>query len=276
MCVSKKLLFFLLLCSPSVFGQVVNISDTIFKAYLVGDTLINTNRDGEIQVGEASAFTDAIDVKSLGISDLTGIEAFTAITYLDCSSNSLTGLHVTNNTALTDLYCAGNSLTSLNVSKNTALTWLYCADNSLTGLHVTNNTALTFLRCYNNSLTDLDVSKNTALTKLHCAGNSLTSLDVSGATALIYLHCANNSLTGLDVSKNTALTDLRCGGNSLTGLDVRNGNNGNFWYFNAINNPNLTCISVDDASWSNANWSSDKDSLTVYSNDCITVGTKDN
>jgi Leucine-rich repeat (LRR) protein len=59
----------------------------------------------------------------MNISNLTGIEAFTALTYLDCRVNQLTSLDVSQNTALTLLSCEGNQLTSLDVSQNTALTW---------------------------------------------------------------------------------------------------------------------------------------------------------
>jgi hypothetical protein len=55
----------------------------------VADIAINTNADGEIQVSEASAYAGGINVAGLGISDLTGIEAFTALQALDCSNNIL-------------------------------------------------------------------------------------------------------------------------------------------------------------------------------------------
>jgi Leucine-rich repeat (LRR) protein len=64
----------------------------------------------------------SLNVYSQNIADLTGIEAFTALTYLDCWDNQLTSLNVSQNTALTSLYCYDNQLTSLNVSQNTALT----------------------------------------------------------------------------------------------------------------------------------------------------------
>ena len=39
-------------------AQNVNIPDANFKAYLVGNTSINTNLDSEIQVTEASVLQD--------------------------------------------------------------------------------------------------------------------------------------------------------------------------------------------------------------------------
>ena len=209
----KQLVFFSLFVVPLFVSAQVNIPDVSFKAYLLGNSSINTNSDAFIQVAEATAFTGNIDVGFSGISDLTGIEAFTALTQLDCDNNSLT---------------------TLDVSQNTALTTLYCFNNPL-----------------------------------------LTSLDVSGATALTDLVCFNNSLTALDVSQNTALKGLFCQNNSLTSLDVRNGNNVNFVNFFATGNASLTCISVDDSTYSNANWSLGKDAWASFNNNCL-VGIEDN
>ena len=134
-----------------------------------------------------------------------------------------------------------------------------------------------------NTVTSLDVNGQniadltgieafTALTYLNCSYNLLTSLDVSQNTALTYLNCFGNQLTSLDVSQNTALNYLDCEGNQLTSLDVRNGNNTNFIYFYASNNSNLFCISVDDATWSTANWTDPNyfgfDSQHFFSNNC--------
>ena len=46
----KKLLF-LLMMPVLCFGQNVNIHDANFKAYLVSNSSINSNGDGEIQIG---------------------------------------------------------------------------------------------------------------------------------------------------------------------------------------------------------------------------------
>ena len=171
-----------------------------------------------------------------------------------------------------------SSVTSLNVYSKSisdltgiedfaALTQLNCLWNLLTSLDVSNNTALTSLHCYTNQLTSLDVSGCTALTWLDCDGNQLTSLDVSTNTALTYLYCQDNQLTSLDVSNNTALTSFACYSNQLHCLKLKNGNNINMTYFGATNNPNLTCIEVDDAVWATANLIN-IDPQTTFSEDC--------
>src|SRR5690606_12670921 len=65
----KKLalsLAFLSLCTASN-AQNVTIPDANFKAYLVGNTLINTNEDTEIQVSEAAAFAGEFYCNNLDI-----------------------------------------------------------------------------------------------------------------------------------------------------------------------------------------------------------------
>ena len=169
--------------TSGIIAQNVTIPDANFKTYLIGQNLINTNGDTEIQVSEANAFTGTINCSSKNISDLTGIEAFESITRL---------------------YCYFNSLTSLNLSNNTSLTHLRCHSNDLTSLDLTNNTSLEAIRCYSNS---------------------------------------------------------------LTSLNIANGNNNNMTYFDVSSNPNLTCITVDDVSYSNTNWSS-IDSQMSFSSNC--------
>lgn len=158
--------------------DVVYIPDTKFKWYLIQNSEINTNGDEEIQITEAQSFTGEILVFRKGITDLTGIEAFTSITLLDCYDNELTSLNVSNNTALTALYCATNKLTALDVSKNTALTELLCDMNHLSTLDVSNNAKLTLLRCTDNQIKKLDISKNTMLESFICHNNQLTKLNL--------------------------------------------------------------------------------------------------
>jgi len=202
-------------------GQCVDITakftDANFRAWVYGK--IGKTAPAPILDCDVSGIT-VVDVRSKRISDLSGIEYFTAIYLLWCEDNQLTTLDVSKNTALDRLWCSYNELTTLDVSKNIALNGLKCDGNRLTALDVSKNTVLTSLSCGNNQLTALDVSKNTALTSLYCGNNKLTTLDVSKNTALEWLGCDNNQLTALDVSKNTALTELYCYNNQLIALDV--------------------------------------------------------
>jgi len=170
-----------------------------------------------------------------------------------------------------------NALLSLNVSNKSivdltgiedfvSLTNLNCSNNQLTGLDVTQNTMLTHLFCDTNQLTNLDITQNLNLTHLISVNNQLSNLNVSQNLALTYLATGINQITSLDVSQNTSLAQLYCLDNQLTSLNVKNGNNTNFTVFSSGNNPNLTCIEVDDAAWSNANWTNIDPASTFVNN----------
>ena len=197
--------------------DATNFPDEKFRTYVSSN--FDSDNNGFLSDAEIAAAKEVI-VYNKGISDLTGIEYFTALEFLDCHNNQLTALDVSKNTALKNLRCNGNQLTALDVSKNTALTLLLCNNNKLTALDVSKNTALGVLYCSSNQLTVLDVSKNAAFGTLECSDNQLTALDVSKNTALKNLECSLNQLTALDVSKNTQLEQLFCYGNQLTILDV--------------------------------------------------------
>ena len=193
-----------------------NFPDANFRTVVEN---FDTNKDGSLSDTEIAA-VEEIDCSRKGITNLKGIEYFTALRLLKCNRNQLTTLDVDKNTALEKLYCSNNKLTSLDVSKNISLTELECDYNQLTSLDVSKNTALNKMWCRENQLTALDVSKNTALKGLWCGKNQLTALDVSKNIALIALECYKNQLTSLDVDKNTALETLYCYSNQLTSLDV--------------------------------------------------------
>jgi len=193
-----------------------NFPDPNFRAWLQAQPY---GSDDLITDDEIANIT-TINVSSMNIEDLMGIEYFTALTDLHCNGNQLKTLDVSKNTALKTLNCNSNQLTALDVSKNIELTRLICSNNPLTTLDVSKNTVLTDLSCSNNLLTTLDISKNTTLTGVYCHDNQLTTLDVSKNTVLTDLSCSNNLLTTLDVSKNTGLKTLYCSGNQLTALDV--------------------------------------------------------
>ena len=142
-------------------GSIVHIPDANFKAALIGNHAVNTNSDEEIQVSEAQAFDEAINVASLEIQDLTGIEAFTRLSSLDCSRNRLTSLDLRSNSALVYLKIDRNDgLSSLDLSANLALKYLDCSNNYLSSLDLSVNSALEYLNCsYLDGLTSLDLTR---------------------------------------------------------------------------------------------------------------------
>ncbi|HHZ64564.1 MAG TPA: hypothetical protein EYN51_03545 [Flavobacteriales bacterium] len=283
------LLFAFLLWSVNSYAQTTTIPDANFEQALINLGYDTGPINGNVPTANISS-ADSLIVSFRNISDLTGIEDFAALTYLNCGANQLSSLDVNNNTALTNLLCTNNQLIDLHISNNAALTYLNCFGNELKSLDVSNNTALLDLTCSWNHLTSLDVSNCSALRTLFCDMNLLTSLDVNGAGVLTDINCGFNQLNFLDISGSNALTILYCNNNQLTNLDVQNNNNlinlncrsnqltclnvktGNYLNFNfsALDNPNLSCIEVDDLAWANANWISNWyiDPTTSFSEDC--------
>ncbi len=211
-------------------AQVVNIPDPNFKAALLADSNINTNGDGEIQLSEAEAATE-VSVVGNNINDLTGIEAFVNITFLECTDNNLTSIDITNNTELEIFECYNNQLTNIDISQNTALYQFECRFNQLTGLDLSNNPNMVLLSVGNNDISELNVTNN---------------------NALLILECAETQLTTLDLGQNNGLTSLICNGNDgLTYINLKNGNNENLTFSgpfpsNFENLPNLETICIDD------------------------------
>jgi hypothetical protein len=221
----------------------------------------------------------ALNSFSCASNKLTSLEVSknVGLTYFICHSNQLNTLNVSKNVALNAFACGQNQLTSLDVSKNIALTDLSCNANQLTTLDVSKNLSLNSFHCSANQLIILDVSKNVALDTFSCRENQLTTLDVSKNVALTFLHCSNNQLAYLDVSKDVALTYLNCSSNNLSALNLKNTKNTLLTNPNIdlSGNPNLSCILVDDATYSKAYWADKKDAIATYSSTCSTLGIED-
>jgi len=242
-----------------------------------------------------------LQVDEKNISDLTGIEDFKTVRTIHCHKNELTTLELNFNTNLKTLVCHNNKLTSLDLSNNPKLEFLYCRYNLLNRLDISKNINLSILSCSNNKLSDIDLSNNSDLEIFWCNNNNFSSFDLSNNSDLKSLFCSSNynlknldlsnnenlgmldctncNLISLDLSNNSSLTSMRCDSNKLISLDIRNGNNNNMitlgaYYFNASENPELTCIQVDDSAYSanHENWL--KDDHAVYSEDCGYTGVK--
>jgi Leucine-rich repeat (LRR) protein len=213
----KKLFIFLIVIScisKQSKGQTyVAIPDSNFVHYL--KTIVPTAFKGD-SLNKSSTLvttsTTTLSVYGNSISNLSGVQYFTSLTYLDCGFNTLTSLPALPN-SLTYLDCNNNSITSLPALPS-SLTFLACYTNSLTTLPSLPNSLIN-LDCDNNSITSLPALPN-SLDTLYCYSNSLTTLPTL-PNSLTTLGCDNNSLTALPALPNS-LTTLYCYSNSLTTL----------------------------------------------------------
>lgn len=198
------------------------IPDPAFEQKLIDIGLDTDGKNGRV-ITTNIASLKSLDVSSSNITNLTGIEDFTSLTYLDCGSNKISNIDLTENTVLTTLFCPKNDLESLNLYKNTFLTYLDCNTNRLKALNVYYLLALTYLNVSHNSISNdenLNVFFNTALTNLNCSYNKLTTLNINNNPALTTLNCDNNLLRTINVTKSSALVTFTCSNNNLESLDV--------------------------------------------------------
>lgn len=250
----KNIFYALLLFSVMAHGQIVNIPDVNFKArLLLANTnnqiaannsnyiKIDTNNDGEIQNSEASLVT-SLNISGGNISDLTGIESFTGLMYLDCTVNQITSINPNSISNLRRLFCSYNLLNALNVSNLTNLRELECNFNQLTSLDLSGLSMLMSLKCNSNQLTTINLS-GTNLGTLYCNHNLLTSLtevdfhqvtwldvsynqitsiNLSGMVNLYSLNCSNNQISILSLENLTDLGEMNCSYNLITSLQMTN------------------------------------------------------
>jgi len=230
---------------PTTYVPDDNFEDYI-ESFFGGNGIAN---DDLVFTSNISAETH-VNVNWKNISDLTGIEDFTALTNLSCVSNQITNLDLSANTNLVSLICQINQISSLDLSANTNLVTLQCFDNQLTSLDVRNgnNTNMSFISSYfgtgnpnlfcvnvddpiysTNNWTDIDSWNN-------FSSNCLTAFGCLDTIA-----CNYDSIAAIDDGSCTYPTGLQqvfqiCDGDSVTiGNNVYN-TDGNYTdIFTAVN-----------------------------------------
>ncbi len=248
----KQKVFFLLfnMMSVMLLAQYTAIPDSAFEAFLedngMGD---GTPNNGQVLTANIENVTH-LDLPSFaGISDMTGIEDFMAVEFLDFSYNTVSNIDLSQNLNLKVFGCAFNQMTSLELSNNTNLEWLVCQANSISNIQL-NSPVLHTLECYENQLTSLDLSQCPSLETIDCHINHINNLHISECVELTNLTAWSNNLTFLNVSQNIYLSYIHISYNSITHIDLTNNINllnfsctyGNFEALDFSNNPNLTSI----------------------------------
>ena len=203
------------------------------------------------------------------------------------SGNSITSLDLSNNTLLEHLTCNFNQISDLDVSNNLQLKSISVAHNSLTSLDLTLNDSLYSVSCSWNAISELDLSYKPNLEFVFCEHNTLAVLELSNVPELVRVWCADNQISELDVLNKPHLEQLMAGNNLLSSLDlsscgsliwiwlysnqlfelnVANGLNaymagfpgGGLEYIpNFTDNPDLTCITVDDVAHATEWWNTE-------------------
>jgi hypothetical protein len=201
-------------------SQYVNVATNISGSYIK----IDTNLNGEIEVNEAAA-VGGLELSNCGITNLTGIEAFTELRVLRALSNQLTSVNFTSNIYLNNLNLNSNQITSNAIN----LTGLY-----LFGLYISDNALSTF-----------DFYGAISIRDVYIGGNDITSMNLSGHNEVNTFSCYGNLITSLDVSEFPALGSFNCYNcPQLTFLNLKNSAPNSSLVFGSC--PNLRFICADE------------------------------
>ena len=252
------------------------------------------NQNGQIDSINLSQNTDLqfLDASGNTITDLD-LSNNTMLEYLTCNFNQISDIDLSNNLLLKDISMSYNSLTSLDLAFNDSLNALGCSWNAITELDLSNKPNLEFIFCEDNTLSVLELSNAPELVRVWCTGNQISELDMLNKPNLEQLMAGDNLLTSLDLSSCGSLIWIWLYSNQLFGLNVANGLNaymagfpgGGIEYIpNFTDNPNLTCITVDDVAHATEWWNTEGypifnnpngyvsiDSSMYFSSDCASA-----
>jgi len=207
---ASLLLSFLLLTLLSR-AQYVTIPDASFQAYLQTKFPSCFNGSGMMDTTCSAVLTaDTIIVSGLAIQDITGIQYFTSLKYLDCSNGNYITVPFSLPNSLTYLNCF-NSISPLNDGPYTyfptfpnSLKYLNCSANGTVVNFLVAPDSLTYLDCSGNGLHSLPLLPNN-LTYLNCSYQAdgtqetqpitLTSLPNSLPDSLRFFNCSGTGIS---------------------------------------------------------------------------------
>ncbi len=211
--ITRIAFFFLLFQASFSIAQNFWVPDNSFRGKLkLKCPSCFTPQDSLITNSSSVQNLQTLNVQYSNIYSIEGIGFFTALNYLNCSSNHLSSLPALPST-LDTLDCAINLISVLPTLPSNVLK-LDCSSNQLTSLPPLPS-SLKYLRCNNNPLTSLPVLPS-SLIHLLCVNNQMTSLP-SLPGSLSELYCSGTQLTNLPALPNS-LKQLVCNNNQLTYL----------------------------------------------------------
>ncbi len=208
-----------------------NFPDPVFRTYVSAH--FDTDKDNILTNQEREAVTN-IQINDQALGSLEGIRYFPNLETLNCYSQALSSINVSENIHLKTLISHFNySLTSLILGSKPELTYLDCYGTNLSSLDISQAPALETMICTSTPLQSLDVSHNTRLRTLQCNNTYIATLDIANLSELVELQAFRTPLTQLDIRNNPKLQLLWVNWTKLTSLDTSN-------------NPELTDLLVYD------------------------------
>ena len=203
----------------------VNIPDANLRA-VIADSL-DKRRDEAITRSEMATLTHLeVRDRDANISDLTGLQFATNLTYLWLTGNAITDLSaLCDLTNLTDLVLFANAITDISALSNlTNLIHLNLNHNTISDISVLSNlTNLEWLSLADNTITDISaLSSLTHLMGLNLSSNKISDIyTLSSLTHLIELDISGTNISDLSaLAKLNNLTHLALNDNCISSLSA--------------------------------------------------------
>ena len=180
---------------------------------------------------------------------------------IDCEF--LSTVDISNNPNLLAFYSRGAAnITHIDFSNNLLLEWVQIRSDALTELDFKNNPRIEAFECECNQLTSIDVSNLRVLEALSLT-SPITSIDVSQNLYIWLLKLVSTNLSSVELSSIPELYWVTIKNNSdLENIDLRNGSNP-IINLVATENPNLSCVYVDNINEIPFNWEIDANATYV-------------
>lgn len=181
-------------CGGSDTTGMITFADPSLQACLVNQLFGGDN--SKVITKNIAAQVPSVSCPCKGISNLSGLQYFTALRSLDLSCNNLTdGTFFAQLHSLNKLKVSENQLTMLNLQGVPGLSYLDASDNALTSVLLDADSYVNFLDLSYNNLSQLDLSIQTALNYVDLSNNKLTYIgSLSGFSNVSTIYLQNNSL----------------------------------------------------------------------------------
>ena len=230
----------ILLISCFLFLQQVNaqytqVPDSNFEQALI-DLGIDSEGilDGQFLTADAENVS-LLDVDNRNINDLTGIEAFVNLEWLDAFANNIASidLNLITSPVLSTLILGNNNLVTIDLSPLNFIVNLNLQGNNIQNLVVANHNNLFGLGVRNQTIINLTITNCPNLQLLDFDNTSIQNIDLSGAPFLKEVLCAESLIQSLDFTNNPNLEEVYASNSSLSSI-------------NLPNNPNLEILDIDN------------------------------
>ncbi|MEQ3665312.1 MULTISPECIES: T9SS type A sorting domain-containing protein [unclassified Olleya] len=240
-----KITFIILLYTSLTFSQSTTlIPDSNFEQSLINLGIDSNGLTGDILNSDAESIT-FLSLLNVDISDLTGINSFTNLIYLNISNNSLGSIDISNlsnletlsaqycslsgaldltgNTNLKQLYADFNQITSVSFASSNVIENINLDSSNLATIDVSDFNNLQALDVGSNpNLSNVNVTQNPNLYLLSLENTQVISVDLTQNPLLEYYYHSGVALSGLNLSANTLLKELNLFYCSLSSLDLSN------------------------------------------------------